>query len=160
MLNLKIAPKKLVIEERKRILERYPEASFEILSEMLDRQFQLLQARAYALLVVCGLLVTGNALIGSLFPKGQVIAPAALALRLGGGAFAVCAVAVVMLGVMRLQWITQYPGETIEGWLDYAIEYRNSKTHSFRLSTILALISAILYESSIVVYMIGYMQVN
>ena len=138
-----------VDEERRRILECYGNASFEELSIMLDRQFQMLQARSHALLVVCGLLVTGNTLIGYFFRGAGSIEFSLF--RAIGGAFAVAAAAVVMIGVMKLQWITQYPGETTYDWLGYALEYRNKKTRAFRVGTMLALVSIVFYELSVIV---------
>jgi hypothetical protein len=117
---------------------------------MLDRQFQMLQARGHALLVVCGLLVTGNTLMGYFF-RGATGTMGFSLLRAAGGAFAVAAAAVVMIGVMRLQWITEYPGKTIADWLAYALEYRNRKSRAFRTATFLVLVSIIFYELSVII---------
>lgn len=138
-----------VDEEKQRILDHYGKESFETLSVMLDRQFQMLQARSNALLVVCGLLLAGNSYLGYAYPKINHQSFGPLFCRVAGGAFAVASAATVVIGVMKLEWITQYPGKTTEEWLHYALEFRNRKTRAFRVSSLLALISILCFEFAI-----------
>jgi hypothetical protein len=129
--------------EYRRILHEYADAPFEELSVMLDRQFTTLHARAHVLLVVCGLLVTGDAALS--YQSKSASTPIVLLSLLGGG-LAIAAAAVVLARVLRVLWITQFPGDTREEWLRFALYYRDQKTRAYRLAVIMLIMSMLVYE--------------
>ena len=62
--------------------------------------------------------------------------------------------ATVCLGVLHLRWITQHPGEQIEGWLSMSLAYRDRKTQYYRVGIVLTLIGLALYVGSIFVMLL------
>lgn len=142
-----------VDEETRRILALYEDAPFEALSIMLDRQFSTLHQRAHVLLVICGVLVTGSAFSGLQFRDARALI---LVLRVLGGALAIAAAAVTLMGVLRIRWMTRYPGETREEWLRHALAYRDHKTAMYRTACWLTLASMLLYEFSVVLILLPY----
>ena len=142
-------------EETRRILEHYDEAHFDDLSLMLDRQFSTLHQRAHVLLLICSVLVTGSAFTTFQLSRESSALIFVVVLRLFAGALAIAAAALTLMGVLRIEWITRYPGETREAWLRYALCYRDHKTAIYRAACWMTLTSMLLYECSVVAILLA-----
>lgn len=134
-------------DECERILRIYGD-DFERLSVMLDRQFQMMHARAAVLLGICGVLISATSVL-QLF---MIRRPARLeqaALLLGGG-MALLAATIIVVGVLRIRWITDQPGEDVPTWLLSNLSHRDRKTRAYHLGAAAMVVSMLLYELSVV----------
>jgi hypothetical protein len=134
-------------DECERILRIYGD-NYEQLSTMLDRQFQMMHARASVLLGICGVLITTTSLLQRfMMPRPARLEQAAL---LVGGGMALLAATIIVVGVLQLRWITDQPGDDVPAWLLTNLTYRDRKTHAYRVGTAAMVVSMLLYELSVV----------
>ncbi len=70
-----------------------------------------------------------------------------------GLVFVLVSLAVALYGVVRLQWISEMRGSTIEEGLAYVIAVRNRKTRFFLLSLKLVLFGLLWYVLAVAVYL-------
>ncbi|WP_437587356.1 hypothetical protein [Sorangium sp. So ce1000] len=134
-------------DECERILRIYGD-NFEQLSTMLDRQFQMMHARASVLLGICGVLITTTSILQLfMMPRPARLEQAALLL---GGGMALLAATVIVVGVLHIRWITDQPGDDVPTWLLSNLCYRDRKTRAYRIGTAAMVASMLLYELSVV----------
>src|SRR5262245_22338995 len=134
-------------DECERILRIYGD-DYERLSIMLDRQFQMMHARASVLLGICGVLITTTSIL-QLFMISRPARLEQVALLLGGG-MALLAATIIVVGVLRIRWITDQPGEDVSTWLFSNLSYRDRKTRAFHVGAAAMVVSMLLYELSVV----------
>ncbi len=133
-------------EECDRIMRIYGD-NYEQLSVMLDRQFQMMHARASVLLGICGVLITTTNVL-QLFMLTRPARPIQAALFLGG-CMALLAATTLVVGVLRIRWITRQPGEDTPTWVLSNISFRDRKTRAYHFSTAALVVSMLFYQLSV-----------
>jgi hypothetical protein len=139
-------------EECERILEHYGPEHFEKISDALDGQFRTIHNRAELLLGICGILISANVIVstGRLLREGDFAHQLAPRVFLAAaGALVMLAAGIVVGGVLRVRWITQQPGDDIRSWVMSNLAYRDAKTRSYRISTLLVLVAMASYEIAV-----------
>jgi hypothetical protein len=142
-------------QECERIVASYGPASFERISEALDRQFRTIHNRAQLLLGICGVLISGSVVVtaGRLIGGRAALQQhhAAGRLLIVAGVLDIMACGVLVGGVLDLRWITQQPGEDLPAWILSNLVYRDRKTAAYRVAIVLLLLSMMSYQIAIVI---------
>jgi hypothetical protein len=142
-------------EECKRILQQYGPTSYDRISEALDRQFRTIHNRAQLLLGVCGVLISASVLVttGRLIGRGTGFQHHSLAggVLILAGVLEISAAVLLVGGVLNVRWITQQPGDDLQGWVLTNLAYRDHKTRAYRVACVLVLLSMACYQTAIAV---------
>jgi hypothetical protein len=115
----------------------------------LDRQFKLIHNRAQVLLAICGVLISTSVVLmtGKLigrpnFTHKEVIQ----ALLWSAGLVEILAAGIVVVGVLRVQWMTQLPGDSVRDWVQASLRYRDQKTRAYRTAILLVVLAMAFYQ--------------
>jgi hypothetical protein len=151
--------KRLTLEDEcERIVEAHGPASFERISEALDRQFRTLHNRAQLLLGICGVLISASVVVttGRLIGRGPQFEHqhAAGLLLVAAGVLEIAAAAMVVGGVLNIRWSTRQPGEELREWVRHNLAYRDRKTRAYQVATLLLLLSMVSYQIAIAIVML------
>ena len=141
--------------ECRRILKSHGPASFERISEALDRQFRTIHNRAQLLLGICGVLISASVLVttGRLIGHHPEFVHQHVAgiLLVVAGILEIGAAAIVVGGVLNIRWITQQPGEDLHDWVYSNLAYRDQKTLAYRWAIAFVLLSMLSYQTAIAI---------
>ena len=118
--------------------------------EVVARQFIVLQSRSQLLLTLATITLTITGFSG---PKIAASGDIARVLMAVGLVFVLLAV-VILLGTLRVRWLTQFQGASAQATLVEIIEYRNRKTKWYLLELSLLVIGLSCYVCAVVSYLI------
>ena len=134
-------------DEVRHILEVYNNSEPEV-QRLLTGQFATLHNRAQVLLGLSGIAITTTGF------SGRAIAgtnSAAQFLIIAGVSTVLVAAAVVVAGVLQLNWLTQMPGATLEARLLKSLAYRDRKVVCYRAGIVLLLLGLAMYVGAIAI---------
>lgn len=134
-------------EEVKRILEIHQNNEVDV-QRLLTGQFSTLHNRAQVLLGLSGIAITTTGF------SGRAIAGTSRAsqfLIIAGVSTVLLAAAVVVAGVMQLNWLTQMEGDTLEERLRNTLIYRDRKVRFYRAGLVLLLLGLAMYVAAIAI---------
>ncbi len=133
-------------EEINQILSFHGAAGEGAVYTLLERQFAVLTSRAQILLTLCGILITTTGFSGRMIagtnPVAQVMIIAAMGTVL-------IAATMTVRGLLKLNWLTQFPASDHRQWLTMALEYRDRKTYLYDIATIVMTVGLALYAVAI-----------
>lgn len=120
----------------------------------LDQQFATLHGRAQLLLGICGVLLSASVLIttGRIIGRGTYeLERVAAALLAFAGMCDIAATAIIVGGVLRIQWLTQAPAEDLREWMMRAITHRDAKTRAYHVALGFAMLSMSVYQAAVLI---------
>lgn len=120
--------------------------------DIIERQFTVLMARAQVLLGLCGVVVTVTGFSGRMIAGTNTLAQW---LIITGIALTLASAVTVVFGVLPLRWLTQQPGDGIEGWLDESLRYRDRKLAHYRVGIVLLLVGLVLYVGAMSIMLLN-----
>lgn len=119
--------------------------------EFLKQHFNVIQARSQLLLTICTLALTITGFSG---PKIAQTNPFAQYSMVTGIVFVLATMVILLLGGLRIRWVTQLIGDTPRETLASIILYRNRKARLYFLELSLLVIGLSSYVSSVVTYLL------
>jgi len=122
------------------------------LHDIIERQFTVLMARAQVLLGLCGVVVTVTGFSGRMIAGTNTTAQW---LIISGVSLTLASAATVVFGVLPLRWLTQQPGDGVEGWLDQSLHYRDRKLAHYRVGIVLLLVGLVLYVGAMSIMLLN-----
>lgn len=137
-------------EEADYLLELY-EGKLSSCLEFLKQHFNVIQARSQLLLTICTLALTITGFSGPKIAQTNLVARYSMVL---GITFVLAAMVILLLGGLRIRWVTQMIGDTPRATLSAIIEYRNRKTRLYFVELSLLVIGLSSYVSSVVTYLL------
>lgn len=117
----------------------------------LNLQFQVLQTRSQLLLTLATLTLTITGFSGPKIAQTNALARYSIALGL---VFVLISTILVLIGTLRIQWMTQVEAETPRATLVAILTYRNQKSALYRVELLLLVIGLACYVTSVVTYLI------
>lgn len=135
-------------KEAEQILGVYGELSACL--QAIGGEFAVLQQRTQLLLTLGTLSLTITGFSGPKIAASGAFARWSMA---AGLAFSLAAMAVALLGTMRIRWITQFELRDPMHTLTEIITYRNAKTRLFKLGVVLLVLGLSLYVGSVLSYL-------
>jgi hypothetical protein len=133
-------------QEHARIMQEYGNLPFDAMMAMLERQFSLLHNRSQILLTLCGIVITTTGFSGRFIASTNAWAMYTVILSI---VFALLSAGIVVQRVLHLHWLTAQLGEDRSAWLMRSLEYRDRKTHGYRVGIMLLLLSLAFYVVAI-----------
>lgn len=130
--------------EAERLIEFSADPRFDRVMDTLERQYTLLHNRGQVLLALCGILITSATIAKA--HTGELVH----VFLLMGSLVALLAAVVVVASLLRLNWMTQQPGQSMQAWVQEVVAFRDRKTRAYRRSTLILLVSLGFYQASIV----------
>ncbi len=137
-------------EEADYLLDLYDEKLSSCL-EFLKQHFNVIQARSQLLLTICTLALTITGFSGPKIAQTNLFARYSIAL---GIIFVLSAMVILLLGGLRIRWVTQMIGDNPRATLSLIIQYRNRKTSLYFLELSLLVIGLTSYVASVVTYLL------
>jgi hypothetical protein len=117
--------------------------------EVLMSQFTVLQTRAQILLTVSTLALTITGFSGPKIAAAGDFQRYALAVGL---VFVLASTLLILMGSLRIRWVTQFDEENDEALVTAIVRYRDSKTRLFFLQLCLLVTGLACYVSGVVSY--------
>lgn len=114
--------------------------------------FDVLQARSQLLLTVGTLALTITGFSGPRIAESGAYARISMAV---GIVFVLAAMVILLLGGLRIRWISQLLGEDGRASLVRVLEYRNRKTKLYFVELTLLVLGLAAYVSSVVSYLLS-----
>lgn len=124
----------------------YQDANPKEITSLLERQFAVLTARAQMLLGLSGIVITTTGFSGRAIASTGLLAQW---LIVSGIFFVLSGAVAIVLGILRLNWVTQLIHTDIRVALLEMLAYRDRKTRAYRLGLLLLIIGLTLYVSAI-----------
>ncbi len=118
--------------------------------ETINQQLQVLQTRSQLLLTLATLTLTITGFSGPKIAQTNALARGTMA---GGLVLVLMATVLVLLGALRIHWITQVQAETDRETLTAILGYRNRKTALYRAQLVLLVLGLASYVTSVVTYL-------
>jgi hypothetical protein len=139
-------------DEARHLLQIFggPERLVAIL-EFIRHHFDVIQARSQLLLTLATLALTITGFSGPKIIQTNLFARYSMAV---GIVFVLTAMIVLLLGGLRIRWMTQFLGGEAEETLVRIIRYRNHKTKLYFVELALLVIGMTAYVSSVVTYLL------
>jgi len=137
-------------EEADRLLAWHEGILSRCLAE-LNQQFQVLQTRSQLLLTLATLTLTITGFSGPKIAQTNALARYSIALGL---VFVLISTILVLIGTLRIQWMTQVEAETPRETLVAILTYRNQKSALYRVELFLLVIGLACYVTSVVTFLI------
>ena len=119
--------------------------------EFLKQHFNVIQARSQLLLTICTLALTITGFSGPQIVQTNLFARYSMVL---GIVFVLAAMVILLLGGLRIRWVTQMIGETPQATLSAIIEYRNRKARLYFVELTLLVIGLTSYVASVVTFLL------
>ncbi len=119
--------------------------------QSLSSQFQVLQSRSQLLLTVTTLTLTITGFSGPVIARSHKIAGVGLAVGL---VLVLSSTILLLVGSLRLKWVSQFEGENLKSILTQIIAYRNQKTALFGWELLLLVLGLSCYVGSLVIYLL------
>ncbi len=139
-------------EEARRLLALYGNAP-DALARALDtvsRHFNVIQTRSQLLLTLGTVTLTITGFSGPNIARSGAFARASVC---AGLALVLLAV-LVLLGTLRIRWLTMFLGDDPLATLRDAIRYRNHKTAIFAVEMVLLMLGLLCYVGAVVSYLL------
>lgn len=118
--------------------------------DLLSQQFNIIQTRSQLLLTLSTLTLTITGFSGPQIARAGAFARLALCIGL---ALVLLSTLVILLGSLRVRWVTQVRADTPERTLVAMVEYRNWKTRLYALEMALIVIGLACYVASELAYL-------
>lgn len=119
--------------------------------EVVRHQFDVIQARSHLLLTLATLALTITGFSGPKIAQTNAFARYSIAFGIG---FVLLAVIVLLVGGLRIRWITQFADEQPADVLTEIIYYRNQKTRLYMWELSLLVIGLSGYVASVITYLL------
>ena len=120
--------------------------------EFLRHQFDVIQTRSQLLLTLSTLALTITGFSGPKIAETGMFARLSMAV---GILFVLAAIALLLLGGLRIRWISQLMSDDARRTLERIIRYRNQKTRYYFWELTLLVIGLISYVASVVSFLLG-----
>ena len=137
--------------ESQRLLEMY-RGDVAACVTFIRHHFDVLQARSQLLLTVGTLALTITGFSGPRIAESGPFARMSMAV---GIVFVLGAMVMLLLGGLRIQWISQLLGDDARASLVRILEYRNRKTRLYFVELTLLVLGLASYVSSVVSYLLS-----
>lgn len=137
-------------EEADYLLELY-DGRLSSCLEFLKQHFNVIQARSQLLLTICTLALTITGFSGPKIAQTNLFAQYSM---VTGIVFVLATMVILLLGGLRIRWVTQLIGDTPRETLASIILYRNRKTRLYFIELSLLVIGLSSYVSSVVTYLL------
>jgi hypothetical protein len=118
----------------------------------LSQQFQVLQSRSQLLLTLSTLTLTITGFSGPKIAQTNALARYSIAV---GIVFVLISTILVLIGTLRIKWVSQFTGKDEQSMLEAIIAYRNRKTRLYRWELGLLVIGLTCYVCSVVTYLVS-----
>lgn len=142
--------KKLTPEEEVEFLKEIYGEDYSQLFGVVKESFALLQTRSQMLLGLATICLTITGFSGPKMAQSNSFSRFFIGFGLS---FVLAAVAAVVVGPLRLQWITSWKADTLNETLIENIIRRDSKTRLYRIATFLLLTGLTGYLLSLIFYL-------
>jgi hypothetical protein len=119
--------------------------------EFLRQHFNVLQARSQLLLTICTLALTITGFSGPQIVQTNLFARYTMVL---GIVFVLTTMVILLLGGLRIRWVTQMIGESPEATLSAIIRYRNRKARLYFFELSLLVVGLMSYVASVVTFLL------
>lgn len=119
--------------------------------EFLKQHFNVIQARSQLLLTVCTLALTITGFSGPSIVQTNLFARYSMVF---GIIYVLAAMLIMLVGGLRIRWVTQMIGNTPRATLSSIILYRNRKTSLYFVELSLLVIGLTGYVASVVTYLL------
>lgn len=137
-------------EEAKYLLGLY-DGKLSSCLEFLKQHFNVIQARSQLLLTICTLALTITGFSGPQIVQTNLFARYSMVL---GIVFVLAAMLILLLGGLRIRWVSQMIAETPQATLSSIIRYRNRKTRLYFAELSLLVIGLTSYVASVVTFLL------
>ncbi len=137
-------------EEAKYLLGLY-DGKLSSCLEFLKQHFNVIQARSQLLLTICTLALTITGFSGPQIVQTNMFARYSMVL---GIVFVLTAMVILLIGGLRIRWVTQMVAETPQATLSLIIRYRNRKTRLYFAELSLLVIGLTSYVASVVTFLL------
>ncbi len=119
--------------------------------EFLRVHFNVIQARSQLLLTICTLALTITGFSGPQIVQTNLFARYSMVL---GICFVLAAMVILLIGGLRIRWVTQMIGDNPRETLSEIILYRNRKTRLYFAELTLLVIGLASYVASVVTFLL------
>jgi hypothetical protein len=119
--------------------------------QAINLQFQVIQGRSQLLLTLSTLTLTITGFSGPKIAQTNDLARWSIALGL---VFVLVSTLLVLIGTLRINWMTQLADDDEQRTLEAILAYRNRKTALYRWELLLLVIGLACYVTSVVTYLI------
>ncbi len=141
-------------EEAQRLLEMYGGASgLPACLTLISSQFAVIQTRSQLLLTLSTLTLTITGFSGPKIAESGAFERGAMVV---GIALVLASTVAILLGGLRVQWVTQISGPSPQETLTSILEYRNNKTALYRFEMLLIVLGLSSYVSSVIAYLLHW----
>ncbi len=113
---------------------------------LLERQFAVLTSRAQILLGLCGIMITTTGFSGRMIAGTNPLAQFMIIVAM---ATVLVAATITVRGLLKLNWLTQFPADNHQEWLELALAYRDRKTKLYDWATIVLTVGLAMYAVAI-----------
>lgn len=125
--------------------------SLAVCLDLLSAQFTVIQTRSQLLLTLSTLTLTITGFSGPQIARSGLFARCALCTGL---ALVLLSTLVILLGSLRVRWVTQVEGPSPQATLATVLEYRNWKTRLYAVEMLLIVIGLACYVASELAYLL------
>ena len=119
--------------------------------EFLKQHFNVIQARSQLLLTICTLALTITGFSGPQIVQTNLFARYTMVL---GIVFVLATMVTLLLGGLRIRWVTQMVADTPQETLSSIILYRNRKARLYFVELSLLVIGLTSYVASVVTFLL------
>ena len=119
--------------------------------KVVSDQFAVIQSRSQLLLTLSTLTFTITGFSGPQIARSGLFARNAIVLGL---VFVLLSTIEILLGSLRVQWVTQTVGDDPHEVLCRVLTYRNQKTQLYRAELMLLVVGLAIYVSSVITYLL------
>jgi hypothetical protein len=147
-----IAQKKVIgpAEEAQYLLGLY-DGKLSSCLEFLKQHFNVIQAWSQLLLTICTLALTITRFSGTQIVQTNLFARYSMVL---GIVFVLLVMVILLLGGLRIRWVTQMIAETLQATLSSIIRYRNRKTRLYFAELSLLVVGLTSYVVSVMTFLL------
>lgn len=144
-------PKRLdAAREAERLLELHGGGMAACL-QVVTAQFAVIQTRSQLLLTLSTLTLTITGFSGPKIAESGVFARGAMVV---GIALVLASTVVILLGGLRVQWVTQIAEADPQSTLTTILKYRNQKTALYQVEMALIVLGLSSYVASVIAYLV------
>lgn len=138
-------------EEAERLLAWHGEGALGTCLDIVSQQFQVIQQRSQLLLTLATLTLTITGFSGPQIASTNALARWSIAI---GIVLVLISVIMVLVGTLRINWVTQMSAGDDQQTLEAVLDYRNSKTSLYRLELSFLVVGLACYVCSVVTYLV------
>lgn len=119
--------------------------------EFIKQHFNVIQARSQLLLTICTLALTITGFSGPKIAQTNLLARYSMVC---GIVFVLAAMILLIVGGLRIRWVTQMVGEDARSTLTGILAYRNRKTCLYLVEVFLLVVGLSSYVCSVITYLL------